>query len=54
MDLLNTFVRHFSATTFYHHQLMLTEQLQPALLLIGHKDGIERRANVLEVWTVVK
>ena len=54
MDLLNMFVRHFSATTFYRHQLMLTEQLQPVLVLIGHEDGIERRANELEVCTVVK
>lgn len=54
MDLLNTFVRHCSATTFYRHQLMLTEQLQPALVLIGHEDGIERRANVLDICIVVK
>lgn len=41
MDLLNTFVRHFSATTFYHHQLMLAEQLQPVLVLMGNEDDIE-------------
>lgn len=49
VDWLNRFVICFPTTTFYHHQVMLIEQLQPILVVMGNEDSIERRANVFDL-----